>query len=270
MSISHGRRSDDGGRGSEVSRGSLFEDQLLQCQVRHSLAEPAVLFLQLLETPDLIAFKSAEPYDCGCKVGGREEVSSELVVARGNASPVLEPARHALDEVAPLVCGMVEWMEVLSGGVIGNDLDGSAVDEELPQCVRIIGRVGRTVPRWRRGAEQGQRRADVTALTWCYFERDGPPETVADGVDLCGPATAGTADGLGFRPLFRQPPHGAPWRWWNRWHESRHPATGNEVLRTDCARPCAATSGSSDCRRSCRGRTPPGNRISGGPISAHE
>src|SRR5690606_35190666 len=53
------RRSDGGGRGSVVSRSSLFQDQLLERQVRNRLAEPIVLFLKLLETLHLIARQAA-------------------------------------------------------------------------------------------------------------------------------------------------------------------------------------------------------------------
>src|SRR3569833_456809 len=46
--------------GSEVSRGSLFQDQLLQRQVRHSLAQPVVLFLKLLEAFHLVALQATK------------------------------------------------------------------------------------------------------------------------------------------------------------------------------------------------------------------
>src|SRR6188508_1468823 len=55
-----GPRSGDGGRGSEVSRGSLFQDQLLQRQLRHSLAQPVVLFLKLLEAFHLVALQATK------------------------------------------------------------------------------------------------------------------------------------------------------------------------------------------------------------------
>src|SRR5690606_19493965 len=56
----HGRRSDDDGRGSIVSRGSLFQDQLLERQVRHSLAQTVVLFLKLLQPLHLVTLQAAE------------------------------------------------------------------------------------------------------------------------------------------------------------------------------------------------------------------
>src|SRR5690606_26026220 len=56
----HGRRTADDGRGSEVSRGGLFQDQLLERQVRHSLAQPVVLFLELLQPLHLVTLQAAE------------------------------------------------------------------------------------------------------------------------------------------------------------------------------------------------------------------
>src|SRR5690606_35789765 len=56
----HGRHSDGDGRGSIVSRSSLFQDQLLERQVRHSLAQTVVLFLKLLQPLHLVTLQAAE------------------------------------------------------------------------------------------------------------------------------------------------------------------------------------------------------------------
>jgi hypothetical protein len=44
--------------GSEVSPGSLLEDQLVQCQIRHRTAKPCVLLLQLLHPSGLVDFQA--------------------------------------------------------------------------------------------------------------------------------------------------------------------------------------------------------------------
>lgn len=44
----HDRHSADDGRGSEVSRGRLFQQKLFQCQIQHRLAQAVVLFLEIL------------------------------------------------------------------------------------------------------------------------------------------------------------------------------------------------------------------------------
>src|SRR6478752_5073413 len=59
-SPSRGRRSGDGGKGAEVSRGSLFQDQLLERHVRHCLAQPVVLFLKLFQALYLIALQATK------------------------------------------------------------------------------------------------------------------------------------------------------------------------------------------------------------------
>ena len=76
--------------------------------------------------------QSGPPNDRGSQIDSREEVSGELVIAGCNAPPVLEPAKHALDEVAPLVCSAVEVMEALSGGIVWDNRDCAPFDEELP------------------------------------------------------------------------------------------------------------------------------------------
>jgi hypothetical protein len=56
---SHALRKRGGGRGLPVSRGSLFEDQLFQRQIRDGAPKPSVLSFQLLQPFDLIAFEPA-------------------------------------------------------------------------------------------------------------------------------------------------------------------------------------------------------------------
>src|SRR6266581_902090 len=67
------------------------------------------------------------------------EVGGELVVTGGDAAPVLEPAEHALDQVAQLVGVRIERMVVLAGRIVGNDGSGAALDREQPAPVAAIG-----------------------------------------------------------------------------------------------------------------------------------
>ena len=55
----HGPRRRGDGRGLPVSRGGLFEDQLLKRQIRDRASEPRVLTLQLLQSLDLIVLQPA-------------------------------------------------------------------------------------------------------------------------------------------------------------------------------------------------------------------
>src|SRR5579872_103798 len=73
---------------------------------------------------------------------GCGEVSREFVVARGDASPVLEPAVGALDEIAQLVGLGIERVEVFSRRVVWDHWKSAALGEELSQRVAVIGHVG--------------------------------------------------------------------------------------------------------------------------------
>src|SRR5690606_26190409 len=46
--------------GLRSSRGCVFQDQLLQRQIRHRLAQPVILFLEFLQPLHLIAFEATE------------------------------------------------------------------------------------------------------------------------------------------------------------------------------------------------------------------
>jgi hypothetical protein len=56
------------------------------------------------------------------------KVGGELVVSSGDATPIFEAAKHALDQVATLVVLPIERMKAFAGRVIGNDRPGAACD----------------------------------------------------------------------------------------------------------------------------------------------
>ena len=89
--------------------------------------------------------KSDDGGDAACGV----EVDCKLVVTSCDAAPILEAAEHALDEVASLIGLWVEGLEVLSGGIVGNDGLRAAFDQKLPESVAVVGRIS--------GAEPGGR-----------------------------------------------------------------------------------------------------------------
>jgi hypothetical protein len=130
------------------------------------------------------------------------EVSGKLVIARRDTSPILETTEHALDQIAPFVGGAIEGMEVLAGGIVGDDGHRAALGEELSQAIGIVSGVGGAQPRWWQRAEERQRGADVAELALGYFERDEAPERIADGVDFRRSAAARAADRLRFGPPF--------------------------------------------------------------------
>jgi hypothetical protein len=91
-------------------------------------------------------------------------VDGELVVAGGDAAPVLEAAEGALDQVAQSVGERVERMAALAGRVVGDDRQRAAGDQELPE--------------------------GVVPMAGAQREGERPALAVDDGVDLGRPATA--------------------------------------------------------------------------------
>src|SRR6516162_4706920 len=85
--------------------------------------------------------QSGPPEDGRGESDSRGEVGGELVVTGGDASPILQTAEHALDEVAPAIGNFVERMTAFAGRVVRNDRDRSPLDEEAPQPVAVIGGV---------------------------------------------------------------------------------------------------------------------------------
>ena len=57
--------------------------------------------------------QSGPPVDDGCKRDGGGKDGGELVVAGGDASPILEATEHVFDEVALATYGLVERIEPL-------------------------------------------------------------------------------------------------------------------------------------------------------------
>jgi hypothetical protein len=81
----------------------------------------AALRLQTRSYPP--GYDGGENYGCG-------EVVGELVVAGGDATPVLQSAEHPFDQGAQLVGLWIERMKMLAGRVIGNDRAGTALDQK--------------------------------------------------------------------------------------------------------------------------------------------
>jgi hypothetical protein len=93
--------------------------------------------------------QSGPPDDGGGDGDSRGEVPRELVVTRGDASPIFDPAVSALDEIPQLVSLGIKRMEVFSRRVVWNHRKGASTGEELSQRVAIIGHVGDTQARRR-------------------------------------------------------------------------------------------------------------------------
>jgi hypothetical protein len=84
---------------------------------------------------------SKPSYDSG-DIDGRFEVARQLVVACGDAAPILEPAKHALDPVAQFIGVGVEGMGSLSRRVVRDDRDGPAAAQEEAKAVTVVSGIG--------------------------------------------------------------------------------------------------------------------------------
>ena len=74
--------------------------------------------------------QSAPPNYDGSNSDGGCEVCGKLVVAYGEASPVLESTEHSFDEIALLVGTGVAWMHALSCRIVWNHRPSAALEQE--------------------------------------------------------------------------------------------------------------------------------------------
>ena len=74
------------------------------------------------------------------------EVACQLVVSSSDTAPILEPAEHALDEVAQFIGLSVEWMHSLSCRIVRDDRNGAALAQEEPEAVAVVGGIGGALP----------------------------------------------------------------------------------------------------------------------------
>jgi hypothetical protein len=129
-------------------------------------------------------------------------VSCELVVACGDASPILEAAEHALDEIALAIGGLVERMMSLAGRIVRDDWNRAAFEKKATQTIAVVGGVGGQASAWRNAADQGCRDSNVAEMARRHFDGDGASARIDDGVDFRGAAAARTANRLRLRPPF--------------------------------------------------------------------
>jgi hypothetical protein len=100
--------------------------------------------------------QSGPPDDGGDDSDGRGEIPSELVVACGDASPVLERAEHALDEVAVTIGDSVEGIGPTSGCIVGDNDPGATRSDAVSQWRGVVALVGdECLADWRVGKQIG-------------------------------------------------------------------------------------------------------------------
>jgi hypothetical protein len=135
-------------------------------------------------------------------VSGGKKIAGELIVARGDASPILDAAEEVLDLVSPSVktLGTIGFL----GGIaaIGNDRQGPFISDLLAHFLAVVGLVRRD-SEWRfRSVQHVFDDLAVMDLSACQSEVQRPAFAVDNGVDFCGPAATADADRLIFLPPF--------------------------------------------------------------------
>ena len=128
--------------------------------------------------------------DDGRDDDGGGEVGCELVIAGGDASPILEAAEHALDEVALAIGGLVERMMSLAGRVVRDDRNRATFEKKPTQTIAVVGGVGGQASAWRNSGDQGCRDSNVAEMARRHFDSDGASARVDDGVDFRGAPAA--------------------------------------------------------------------------------
>ena len=136
------------------------------------------------------------------KTEAGEEVAGELVVARGDAAEVLEPAKGAFDNVAGLIGDRVEGMAINAGDLVGNDGDGAARSQQAAQVIGIIALVADKAAGRRRRRDQGASAGDVGDLTAGQEDGVRPAAGIDERVDLGRAPAAAAADRLVAFPPF--------------------------------------------------------------------
>jgi hypothetical protein len=146
--------------------------------------------------------QSYPPDDEGGEGDGGGEVGGELVVAGGDAAPILKPAEHALDQIAQFVSLWIERMDMFAGGIVGNDWSGAALDQEQPKRVTVIGSVCGTQTARRQWFDEAAGDRRIAALARGYLERQGTAATIDNSMDFCRSPAARAADRLDIGPPF--------------------------------------------------------------------
>jgi hypothetical protein len=135
-------------------------------------------------------------------LNGGQEVSGELIIAGGDASEILEPAKAAFDDIASLVGAFVEAVEGCSVGLVRNDGDCAAAEDVGAEGVTIVALVGDEYAHRRSEVQKGRRDRDVGILSRSEMECARSAIRVAQGVDFRGASAARAADRLFMLPPF--------------------------------------------------------------------
>jgi len=143
-----------------------------------------------------------DPESRGCYGDCGEEVSRELVVARGDTSEVLELVEEALDEVALSVeLGRDRALPI--SVALCRDVRTRAVRRDhLHDGFGVVAAVCDGVGGWAQPIEQRRYGRLVGGLAWRDQQADGQAAGVDHGMQLGAQSSTRTADGVIRAPFF--------------------------------------------------------------------
>ena len=123
----------------------------------------------------------------------------------GYTAPVLEAAKHALDDVALPVDGLVIMVLDLAVLARWDDGRGSAFCQPVAQGFAVIALVGDEFGGGRHGFDTALGDLGIMDVSWCQEQDEGPAFRIADSVELGVAAPLGAADAMGQGPPFPPP-----------------------------------------------------------------
>ncbi|MEY9194153.1 hypothetical protein ABH991_007582 [Bradyrhizobium ottawaense] len=136
-----------------------------------------------------------------------QNITGELVISRGDAPEVLEPAKAAFDDISSFVGAFVEAMDDDTVRFIGDYGLGATTNDFAAKLVAIIPFVGEEHAHgWRERQDIGSR-SDIGILAWSQMQDDRPAERIAQRMDFCRAASARAADCLIVLPPFPPEAH---------------------------------------------------------------
>lgn len=136
-----------------------------------------------------------------------QEIPGELVISRGDAPEVLEPAKAAFDDIPALVSAFVEAMDDDTVRLVGDYRLGAATKDFAAKVVAVISLVSEECAHGRCELQNVGRRSDIGILAWGQMQDDRPAERIAQRMDFCRAASARAADCLIVLPPFPPEAH---------------------------------------------------------------
>jgi hypothetical protein len=178
-----------------------------------------------------VTTQSAPEGDGGDESDGGKAVVGEAIVSGSDASPILDAAEHALDEVATLIGEAVERVWPGASGAGGDYRLDVVLGQRTSDGIGIIGFVAKQAAGWLDPGQQGRSYDVVGGVAGGEDEGDGPAASVSQRVDLARPPAARAADRFGYLPLFPPPAE----RWTLTWVASIASSSGTAPMLATCS-----------------------------------